>query len=113
MSEAKVPKLRATKSKAAKAKAVPNGAGRQNRMAKVKKAAEPKGPSRTETLIGLMRVEGGATAQALGEAVSWQVHSVRGFISGTLKKRADLIVTTERIDGATRYHVTDVEVAAQ
>jgi hypothetical protein len=63
--------------------------------------------TRAETLITLMRAEGGATAQALAEAVGWQVHSVRGFIAGTLKKRADLKVSTERKDGATRYTVTD------
>jgi hypothetical protein len=67
--------------------------------------------TKTDTLIALMRAEGGATAQALAEAVGWQVHSVRGFIAGTLKKRADLGVTTERKDGATRYRVTDVAAA--
>ena len=43
----------------------------------------------------------------LGAAVGWQVHSVRGFIAGTLKKRSDLTVLTERKDGVTRYRVVD------
>ena len=62
---------------------------------------------RAETLIGLMRGEGGATAAELGAAVGWQVHSVRGFIAGTLKKRSDLAVTATREGGATRYRVID------
>lgn len=69
--------------------------------------------TRSQTLIDLMRVEAGATAAELGAAVGWQVHSVRGFIAGTVKKRSDLTVLTERKDGATRYRVIDkVEAAA-
>ena len=64
--------------------------------------------TRADTLIGLMRAEGGATAAELAAAVGWQVHSVRGFIAGTLKKRADLTVTTAKEDGATRYRVVEV-----
>ncbi len=58
-------------------------------------------------LIGLMRDEGGKTADQLAAAVGWQVHSVRGFISGTLKKRADLEVVTAKRDGFTHYQVRD------
>lgn len=68
--------------------------------------------TRAETLIALMRAEGGATAADLGAAIGWQVHSVRGFIAGTLKKRSDLTVTALRKDGATRYRVTDSEGAS-
>ena len=65
-------------------------------------------PTRTAVLISLMRSEPGETAQKLAEAIGWQVHSVRGFISGTLKKRSDLEVITNKIDGITRYAVRDV-----
>ena len=68
--------------------------------------------TRADTLIALMRGDGGATAAELGAAIGWQVHSVRGFIAGTLKKRSDLIVTTVRADGGTRYRVVDVEGGA-
>ena len=68
-------------------------------------------PTRTSLLITLMRAEGGTSAQSLAEAVGWQVHSVRGFISGTLKKRTDLVVTTRRVDGVTRYAVADAPEA--
>jgi hypothetical protein len=63
--------------------------------------------TRGETLIAMMRSQGGATALELATAVGWQVHSVRGFIAGTLKKREDLEVTATRIDGLTRYRVID------
>lgn len=64
-------------------------------------------PSRGDTLISLMRAGGGATAQDMAAAVGWQVHSVRGFISGTVKKRADLSLSAARREGATYYSVTD------
>ncbi len=68
--------------------------------------------TRADTLIELMRAECGATAAELGAAVGWQVHSVRGFIAGTLKKRADLTVTAAREDGSTRYRVLDAAAVA-
>ena len=67
--------------------------------------------TRTGTLIAMMRGEGGASAGELAQAVGWQVHSVRGFISGTLKKRSELEVTTGKVDGATRYQVRDRRAA--
>jgi hypothetical protein len=69
-------------------------------------------PTRSETMEALMRADGGATAKTLAEAVGWQVHSVRGFISGTLKKREDIIVMAERVDGVTRYQVKNAPAAA-
>lgn len=69
--------------------------------------------TRAQTLIDLMRAEAGASATELGAAVGWQVHSVRGFIAGTLKKRSDLTVLAERKDGVTRYRViAKVEASA-
>jgi Protein of unknown function (DUF3489) len=63
--------------------------------------------TRADTLIALMSAEGGATAAELGAAVGWQVHSVRGFIAGNLKKRSDLTVTAVKQDGATHYRILD------
>jgi hypothetical protein len=93
------------------------GRGRANASAAVETArvatqAPERRVTRADTLIALMRADGGATAAELGEAVGWQVHSVRGFIAGTVKKRADLTVTAIRTDGVMRYRVVDVEGAA-
>lgn len=83
--------------------------GRAARATKKAPASDPpvQRATRTDTLISLMRADGGASAEALAKAVGWQVHSVRGFISGTLKKRGDLEVLTSRSDGKTRYAVRD------
>jgi Protein of unknown function (DUF3489) len=38
------------------------------------------------------------------EATSWQAHSVRGFISGTLGKKMGLSVKSEKRDDGTRAY---------
>lgn len=58
--------------------------------------AKPKLPSgKTGSLVALMRREDGATLADLIAATGWQAHSVRGAITGTIKKRLGLAVTTE------------------
>jgi hypothetical protein len=38
-------------------------------------------------------------------ASGWQAHSVRGFLSGTLKKKHGLTVASEKADGIRRYRI--------
>jgi hypothetical protein len=49
---------------------------------------------------------GGATAKELLKTTSWQQHSLRGFISGTLGKKMGLTVTsTKGEDGERSYSI--------
>ncbi len=57
-------------------------------------------------LIDLLRRKKGVTIEAVVEATGWQPHSVRGAISGTLKKKLGLAVTSEKPnDGPRRYRI--------
>lgn len=56
-------------------------------------------------LVELMRAKSGASIDQLAKATGWQKHSVRGTISGALKKRGGLKVTSERIDGVRLYRI--------
>ncbi len=57
-------------------------------------------------LIDLLKRKKGATIEEIVEATGWQPHSVRGAISGTLKKKLGLAVTSEkRGDGPRRYRI--------
>jgi hypothetical protein len=56
-------------------------------------------------IIELLRREAGATLPELVAASGWQAHSVRGFLSGTLKKKHGLTVASEKADGIRRYRI--------
>lgn len=49
--------------------------------------------TKKEIVIGLLSRHDGATLEELMNATGWQAHSVRGFISGTLRKKHGLSVT--------------------
>ena len=54
--------------------------------------ATPTGSKRSQ-LIAMLRAPAGGTIEQLTELTGWQPHSVRGTISGTLRKRLKLNVT--------------------
>jgi DNA-binding MarR family transcriptional regulator len=57
-------------------------------------------------LIDLLKRKKGATIEKIVEATGWQPHTVRGTISGTLKKKLGLMVTSEKPDdGPRRYRI--------
>lgn len=64
------------------------------------KAKSTKTQTKQSMLIGLLKRKRGATINELSEATGWLPHSVRGAISGTLKKKLGLDVITE--DGGAR-----------
>ncbi len=55
-------------------------------------------------LIEMLRRPNGATIQQMSTKTGWQPHSVRGAISGTLKKKLSLPVTSETIEGRGRVY---------
>ena len=55
-------------------------------------------------LIDLLRRDGGATIGEIVAAVGWQPHSVRGAISGGVKKKLGLTVTSEAVEGRGRVY---------
>jgi hypothetical protein len=63
-------------------------------------------PSKTETCLELLRRRDGATIEELQKATGWQAHSVRGFMSGMVKKKLGLTLASEKPkDGTRRYRI--------
>ncbi|MCA0871363.1 DUF3489 domain-containing protein [Seohaeicola saemankumensis] len=56
------------------------------------------------TLIAMLRAVDGATIAEIMAATGWQSHTVRGAISGALKKKLELDVTSERVEGRGRVY---------
>ncbi len=76
------------------------------------KTGMPKEGSKLATLIASLRQAEGATISELMEATGWQAHSVRGTISGNLKKKLKLEVVSEVLDGRGRVYRIPAEEAS-
>jgi hypothetical protein len=64
-----------------------------------------------DAVIALLRRGNGASIAEMMEATGWQAHSVRGFMSGALKKRLGLELVSEKNKktGERRYYVAAVK----
>jgi len=72
------------------------------------KATEPApasiATSKQQRCLDLLARRDGATLSELMSATEWQAHSVRGFLSGTVKKKLGLTLNSSRdADGTRRY----------
>ena len=65
----------------------------------------PKG--KVGALVALMRRSEGATVDAMMAATGWQAHSVRGALSGSVKKGLGLSVGSEKVDGVRVYRIAE------
>ncbi len=82
------------------------GAGARNKKnPRNKLAANPKrAATKLDLLIGALKSRNGATIDQLMKITGWQAHSVRGAISGALKKRLGLKVLSEAVEGKSRTY---------
>jgi hypothetical protein len=55
-------------------------------------------------LIAMLRAPEGATIGEIAAATGWQTHTVRGAISGALKKRLGLDVASQKVEGRGRVY---------
>jgi len=85
---------------------------RQSRppRAKTVKASQAGAPGKARagtkqaSLIAHLQRKEGATLADLVKATGWQAHSVRGAISGALKKKLGLAVLSEKVEGRGRVY---------
>ena len=87
--------------KASTAKNAPKAAKQE----KGRRSAAAREGSKTFAVLALIRRAKGATLAEIRDATGWQAHSVRGFISGTVKKMGLKVASTRREDGQRVYSV--------
>lgn len=79
-------------------------------------SAKQNSPSNTPrgklgAVVELLRRPEGATVEALSAATGWQVHSVRGAMSGALKKKLGLTIVSEKTEAGRIYRIQDAASA--
>jgi len=60
--------------------------------------------TKQEAVIAMLRAEGGATIDEIMAATNWAGHTTRGFLSGALKKKLGLTITSEKVEGRGRVY---------
>lgn len=84
-----------------------NGTAKSPRRSSIQPPARPPRKTKTQTLIALLKRKNGATLGDLQQASRWQTHSVRGFLSGTVKKKLGLdLISKRNAKGQRRYRIS-------
>ena len=55
-------------------------------------------------MIAMLRTPEGANIEEIVAATGWLSHTVRGSMSGALKKKLGLTITSEKVDGRGRVY---------
>ncbi len=63
--------------------------------------------SKKEQVLNLLRGKTGASVDQIMKLTGWQAHSVRGFISGTVKKKLALSLDTQVREGVRYYQIVE------
>jgi hypothetical protein len=92
------------KPRAATTKAKPRRGKKAPKRRPKAKAATPGQASKSARVIALLEKPKGATVAELMKATGWQAHSVRGFLSGTLRKKMGLKIESTKRGGLERVY---------
>jgi len=82
-----------------KAKPLPDGEPAATAATDTSKPVAIRAGTKQAQIIALLQRPESATIAEIVEATSWQAHTARGAISGALKKKLGLPVTSEMVDG--------------
>jgi hypothetical protein len=76
-------------------------------------SARRRAGSKQARIIGLLHRPEGATIDEMASAMGWQRHTVRGLISGALKKKLGLDIVSEKTDRGRFYRISESHPAAR
>ena len=81
-----------------------NKAERQAAAEPAHKAKRQRSGTKQEAVITMLRAEGGATIAEIMTTTNWAAHTARAFLSGALKKKLRLTITSEKVEGRGRVY---------
>jgi hypothetical protein len=88
--------------KATAAKKAPKG----KKAAKAQETAGPREGSKTAQVVAMLQRKNGATLAEIMEKMSWQKHTVRGFMAGAMKKAGHNVESFKPEGGERTYRIT-------
>ena len=65
----------------------------------------PRTSSAQARVVAMLSTPESATLDAIMSATCWQAHTVRGFVSGSAKKKLGLPIESTRVDGKRTYRI--------
>lgn len=70
--------------------------------------------SKKDTVLRLLRRQNGASIAEIAAETDWMPHSVRGFLTATVRKKLELpLVSTKEAGGDRRYHIAALKAAKE
>lgn len=81
---------------------------------KTKPQQNAEAETKKDLVIRLLRRQDGASVAELANATNWMPHSVRGFLTATIRKKLELpLVSTKAEGGERRYHIGALKQAKE
>jgi Protein of unknown function (DUF3489) len=81
---------------------------------RTKPTQNAEGETKRDLVIRLLRRQDGASLPELAKATNWMPHSVRGFLTATVRKKLALPLVSTKAEGAERrYHIAALKPAKE
>lgn len=98
------PKRKPSNDEARRSRRSPAASETQKTIRTSDRKAKTRQSTKQAKVIAMLRRPGGATIADLAKATGWQDHTVRGMLSGALKKKLGLMVTSSKSEGKDRVY---------
>jgi len=94
------------KGKASKKASPAKAAPKAKKAVKAQEAAGPREGSKTAHVVAMLQRKGGTTISEIMKTMSWQRHTVRGFMAGAMKKAGYTVESFKPEGGERSYRLT-------